>query len=250
MHRPLRILLAEDNRVNQMVAVRILEKQGHAVVVVDDGQAALTALAQAAFDLVLMDVQMPGMDGLEATAAIRGQEKTQGAHVPIIAMTAHAMRGDRERCLAAGMDGYVSKPIKAEDLSAAIESLRPTARQPVTPAVASPIDLHAALSNVDGDKALLADMIEAFLMDSPKQLLELRDAVGTGEGERTARVAHSLKGSLSYFGVPTAYDLALQLETMGRRAELDGASCALQQLEQELERISAFVAEPGWMEQV
>ena len=109
MHRPLRILLAEDNRVNQMVAVRILEKQGHTVAVVGDGQAALTALAQEAFDLVLMDIQMPVLDGLEATAAIRAQEKTQGTHVPIIAMTAHAMRGDRERCLAAGMDGYVDQ---------------------------------------------------------------------------------------------------------------------------------------------
>src|SRR5712692_588704 len=105
-HRPLRILLAEDNRVNQMVAVRILEKQGHAMTVVGDGQAALTALVQESFDLVLMDVQMPGMDGLEATAAIRRQEQGQGTHVPIIAMTAHAMRGDRERSLAAGMDGY------------------------------------------------------------------------------------------------------------------------------------------------
>jgi two-component system, sensor histidine kinase and response regulator len=107
--RPLHILLAEDNRVNQRIALHTLEKQGHTVVVVGDGQAALTALAQAPFDLVLMDIQMPVLDGLAATAAIRAQEQTQGAHVPIIAMTAHAMCGDRERCLAAGMDGYVTK---------------------------------------------------------------------------------------------------------------------------------------------
>jgi len=231
-----------------MLAMRMVEKQGHAVTVVGDGQAALTALAQESFDLVLMDVQMPGMDGLEATAAIRRQEQGQGTHVPIIAMTAHAMRGDRERCLAAGMDGYVCKPIKAADLSAAIESLLHDAPQPETPGVEPPIDLLAALNTVDGDKALLVDMVEAFLMDSPKQLLELRDAIGTGDAERTARVAHSLKGALSYFGVPTAYALALQLETMGHRAELEGAACALQQLEQELERISAFVAEPCWAE--
>jgi len=250
MHRPLRILLAEDNRVNQMVAIRMLEKQGHAVTVVGDGQAALTALAQESFDLVLMDIQMPVLDGLEATTTIRAQEKTQGTHVPIIAMTAHAMRGDRERCLAAGMDGYVCKPIKAEDLSAAIESLLHDTPQPEAPAVEPPIDFLAALSNVDGDKALLVDMVEAFLLDSPKQLVELRDAIGTRDAERTARVAHSLKGALSYFGVQTAYALASQLETMGRRAELDGASCALQQLEQELEQISAFTAEAGWAARV
>jgi CheY-like chemotaxis protein/HPt (histidine-containing phosphotransfer) domain-containing protein len=246
MPHPLRILLAEDNRVNQMVAIRMLEKQGHAVTVVGDGQAALTALAQASFDLVLMDIQMPVMDGLEATTAIRAQDKTQNTHVPIIAMTAHAMRGDRERCLAAGMNGYVSKPIKAEDLAAAIASLLYDAPQLEAPAVEPPLDFLAALSNVDGDKALLVDMLEVFLLDSPKQLLELRDAIGTGDAGRTARIAHSLKGSLSYFGVQTAYALALQLETMGRRAELDGASCTLQQLEQALEQISAFVAEAEW----
>jgi len=165
-------------------------------------------------------------------------------------MTAHAMRGDRERCLAAGMDGYVCKPIKAEDLSAAIASLLHDTPQPAAPAVEPPLDFLAALSNVDGDKALLVDMLEAFLLDSPKQLLELRDAIGTGDAERTGRVAHSLKGALSYFGVQTAYALASQLETMGRRAELDGASCALQQLEQELEQISAFVAEADWAARV
>ena len=121
----LRILLVEDNLVNQRVALRILEKQGHTVVVVGDGQAALTTLAQASFDLVLMDIQMPVLDGLAATAAIRAQEQTRGTHVPIIAMTAHAMRGDYEQCLAVGMDGYVTKPIKATDLTAAIAQVLP-----------------------------------------------------------------------------------------------------------------------------
>jgi two-component system sensor histidine kinase/response regulator len=118
--RRLQILLAEDSVVNQALAVRLLEKQGHTVVVVGDGQAALAALARQPFDLVLMDVQMPAMDGLKATAAIRAQEHATGAHLPIIALTAHAMHGDRERCLAAGMDGYLAKPIKAHDLDEAI----------------------------------------------------------------------------------------------------------------------------------
>ena len=119
----LRVLLAEDNAINQTIALRVLEKRGHAVTVAENGQAALNACATQEFDLILMDIQMPGMDGLEATAAIRKKEISTGAHMPIIAMTAHALKGDRERCLAAGMDGYVSKPIRTAELFAAIESV-------------------------------------------------------------------------------------------------------------------------------
>jgi CheY-like chemotaxis protein len=121
--RKLRVLLAEDNVVNQKLASRLLEKRGHTVVTVGSGREAVRALQTERFDLVLMDVQMPDIDGLEATAAIRAQEHALDAHTPIIAMTAHAMAGDRERCLAAGMDGYVSKPIQAKELFAAIEAV-------------------------------------------------------------------------------------------------------------------------------
>ncbi len=127
-HR-LRILLAEDNRVNQTLAARLLQKRGHAVTIVEDGKAALAALEAGSFDLVLMDVQMPEMDGLEATAAIRGMERSAGGHIPIIAMTAHALVGDQERCLAAGMDGYISKPIRTSQLFATIESLVPVGKE-------------------------------------------------------------------------------------------------------------------------
>jgi CheY-like chemotaxis protein len=120
----LRVLLAEDNVVNQKLALRLLEKQGHSAVVVGTGRAALEALDEQEFDVVLMDVQMPDMDGLEATAAIREREKGNGKHMPIIAMTAHAMTGDQERCLAAGMDGYVSKPISGQALAAEINRVR------------------------------------------------------------------------------------------------------------------------------
>ncbi len=123
--RPLQVLLAEDNPVNQKLAVRLLEKQGHTVAVANNGKEALAALERQPFDLVLMDVEMPEMGGLEATTAIRRKEQETGRHVPIIAMTAHAMKGDRERCLAAGMDGYVSKPIPAKDLFAVIADLLP-----------------------------------------------------------------------------------------------------------------------------
>lgn len=118
---PLRILLAEDNTVNQRVAMRLLERRGHHVIVVANGKEALHALEQESFDLVVMDVQMPQMDGLEATAAIRAKERTRGGHIPIVAMTAHAMKGDAERCYAAGMDAYISKPIIGADLFKVVE---------------------------------------------------------------------------------------------------------------------------------
>jgi CheY-like chemotaxis protein len=123
--RSLRILLAEDNPVNQKVAVLLLQKEGHSVVVADNGRHALEALEKTSVDLVIMDVQMPEMDGYEATASIRKAEETTLRHVPILAMTAHAMKGDQERCLAVGMDGYVSKPIRPDDLRRAIEELVP-----------------------------------------------------------------------------------------------------------------------------
>jgi CheY-like chemotaxis protein len=132
--RPLRILLAEDNVVNQRLAMRMLEKQGHTVVVVGDGVLALAALERDRFDVVLMDVQMPLMDGVEATGAIRKEERASGRHIPIIAMTAHAMSGDRQRFLASGMDGYVSKPVHSQELFAAIENVLSLAGAPLLPA--------------------------------------------------------------------------------------------------------------------
>ena len=127
--KKLRVLMAEDNAVNQKIACSVLEKQGHHVTQAWDGRQALAALDQAHFDVVLMDVQMPEMDGFEATAAIRARERDTGRHLPIIAMTAHAMEGDRERCLAAGMDSYISKPIKVPELIELLEKVAGAAQQ-------------------------------------------------------------------------------------------------------------------------
>jgi CheY-like chemotaxis protein len=147
----LRVLLAEDNVVNQTIAVRVLEKHGHVVTVAENGQAALHACGTQTFDLILMDIQMPGMDGLEATAAIRKKEIVTGAHIPIIAMTAHALKGDRERCLAAGMNGYVSKPIRTIELFAAIESVMHDrfAPAPAAPPSAQDTDLDERIPYAD-----------------------------------------------------------------------------------------------------
>jgi two-component system, sensor histidine kinase and response regulator len=240
----LHILLAEDNLVNQKVAVSVLEKQGHTVVVVGTGQAALTALAQHSFDLVLMDVQMPVLDGLETTAAIRAREQTSGGHIPIVAMTARAMKGDQEQCLAAGMDGYVSKPLKRDDLDAVLMQVLGRRAVLIPPPEEPPIDLVSALSAVDGDRALLREVIEVFCQDYPARVEELRGAIVHGAAELMARAAHSLKGALSIFGRTVAYDLAYELETLGRAGHLVGAPAVLQMLEQELVRISTVLAEP------
>jgi signal transduction histidine kinase/CheY-like chemotaxis protein len=240
----LRILLAEDNLVNQKVAVSILEKQGHMVAVVGDGQAALTALEQQAFDLVLMDVQMPVLDGLETTAAIRAREQTSEGHIPIVAMTARAMKGDQEECLAAGMDGYVSKPLKRDDLDAVLMQVLGNRSVLIPPPDEPPIDLASALSAVDGDRTLLREVIEVFRQDYPARVEELRGAIAHGAAQPMARAAHSLKGALGIFGHTVAYDLAYELETLGRAGHLVGAPAVLQMLEQELVRISAVLAEP------
>jgi CheY-like chemotaxis protein len=232
--------------VNQTLTVRLLEKQGHAVQVVGDGQAALQALSQYPFDLVLMDVQMPVMDGLEATAAIRQEEKCSGGHIPIIAMTAHAMQGDRERFLAAGTDGYVAKPMKAAELSAAIDRLLMGVADRNTPAVEPPIDLPAALRIVDGNHDLLLDLIDMFLEDYPKSVEELQEAITAGDAQRTERLAHSLKGAVSSFGAHGAYNLAHDLECRGHQGELGNASSILRQLVHELERIAIFATEHQW----
>jgi CheY-like chemotaxis protein len=133
-----RVLLAEDNPVNRTLALRLLEKQGYSVAAVDNGRAAVAALEKASFDVVLMDVQMPEMDGFQATGEIRRREKTSGAHIPIVAMTAHALKGDQERCIAAGMDLYISKPIRAAELFAAIESALLEATEKPMPGVSAP----------------------------------------------------------------------------------------------------------------
>jgi HPt (histidine-containing phosphotransfer) domain-containing protein len=165
-------------------------------------------------------------------------------------MTAHAMQGDRERCLAAGMDGYVAKPMKAGELYAAIDSLLQGVVAASTSSDAPPIDLPAALSIVDGDRDLLLDLIVTFLEDYPKSVAELESAIRAGDTQRMAHVAHSLKGSVVSFGAKTASTLAHKLETMGRQAELEDAPLVLQQLAHELERIAIFVTETAWDEQI
>jgi PAS domain S-box-containing protein len=222
--RPLRVLLAEDNAVNQQVAARILQKRGHAVVVVGNGREALEVLdvqasGERPFDVVLMDVQMPEMDGLATTRALRDRERTTGGHVPVVAMTAHAMEGDRERCLEAGMDGYVTKPVEAEALVAAVES------------AVSGFDPAAAAARLGGDRRLLREMLALFLSESPAMFQEVERAVRAGDASALRRAAHALKGSVANFAAPRPVEAARALEKMGTGGDLSGAAQALGELE-------------------
>jgi two-component system sensor histidine kinase/response regulator len=242
--RRLRVLVAEDNPVNQKIAASVLTKRGHSVAVVGDGRAAIAALEAGggvSFDLVLMDVQMPGMDGLEATAVIREKERCTGGHIPIVALTAHAMKGDREVCIEAGMDGYVSKPLKSEELLAAMEAAAAAARPAgaALPAASGPpFDEAQALASVEGDAALLAEVAGIFVEDCPGVMAEIATAMQEGDARALARAAHGLKGAAGNFGASSTVELAARLEAMGRGGDLAGGGGILTALEEEIQRLT------------
>jgi len=249
----LHVLLAEDNAVNRALVLRLLEKRGHAVRAATNGRETLNVLERSGFrgfDLVLMDVQMPEMDGFEATAAIRAHEKATGAHLAIIAMTAHAMKGDRERCLAAGMDGYVSKPIRAQELWEAIARLVRTRTERVgeggTKAQPTEVlDRQQVLACFEGNKQLLAESIGLFLDDCPKLLAAMREAVARQDAEALERTAHTLKGSLGYFAAGGALETAQRVETMGRNRDFHQAAQATMRLEKEIEHLRPALVNLG-----
>ena len=250
----LHILLAEDNRVNQTVATRILEKMGHSVVLANNGKEALSTLATQKFDLVLMDLQMPEMDGLSATRSIREQEKQTHSHVPIIAITAHALKGDRERCLEGGMDGYVSKPINVNELKNAIAAVvqgeSGSGLAKVEPVLAPKENVIAwnvseTLERLGGDVSLLEEVVQIFLVEAPRQLSELREAIAKPAPATVERTAHSLKGELSYLGITGASQRARELEEMGRKNDLQTAPTVFAALEAELVQALASMRNPG-----
>ncbi|HXG10085.1 MAG TPA: response regulator [Gemmataceae bacterium] len=244
--RPLRILLAEDNAVNQRVVVRMLQKFGHTVVVAGNGREALTALRREPFDLVLMDVQMPEMDGFEATRAIRAGEEGLPRDVPIVALTAHAMKGDRERCLEAGMDAYLAKPVQQQELRWLVERLTaatvPSGDPTPTGPSETPLDRQEALERLGSDEQFLAEVAGLLLEDAPRRLAEVRRAIAEGDATGLRRAAHALKGAVGYVGARPACEAAKRLEAIGADGSLDRAADALQELEREIERLMAVLA--------
>ena len=243
----LKILLVEDNPVNQSLAVHLLQKQGHDVLVRADGQQALKALDNDSFDVVLMDVHMPVMDGFTATAAIREREKHGGGHIPIIALTAVAMKGDRERCLQNGFDEYVSKPIHAERLFEAIQTVvlnnteEDTTKVP--PRQADVCSRISVLDQVEGDKDLLAELTNLFIQDYPLRLRAITDAIAVGDSKLLQEAAHSLKGAIGNFGPSPAYDSAFRLEMKGHQNDLSGAKELLDVMEHNLAALRELLCE-------
>jgi len=242
----MKVLLAEDNAVNRTLAKKLLEKQGHSVIVAENGREVLALLERESVDLVLMDVQMPELDGLEATAAIREKEKVTAAHLPIIALTAHAMKGDRERCLAAGADAYVTKPIHPPELFAALDSFKPrksgdveSPSMPVNEPPASSFDLTAALQHVDGDRELLEEIIRVFTDESPRMIADLRRAFDAGDPRLVERQSHMLKGSSSNLGATAVSRSAADVEAKARAGDLPGARSKLENLEREVKALLA-----------
>jgi two-component system sensor histidine kinase/response regulator len=256
--RPLTILLAEDNPVNQLTATTMLTKMGHTVEVANNGLEAIQKLDEGEFDLVLMDVQMPEMDGMTAVARIREKEQTTNAHLPIVAMTAHAMKGDRENCIAGGMDEYVSKPIRRKELSRVIGRVAERFLQPLSseatetiPAAlpekskeqAMPFDRDSLLEECDGDIEMLTTMLEIYDRDCVGRQRKLRVAVQSGDSEVIAAEAHAIKGGMGNFFAKAAYETGQKLETMGRSKELSGAAETLQQLEAEMQMLRLALQE-------
>jgi PAS domain S-box-containing protein len=268
---PLRILLAEDSLFNQKIALAMLEPRGHHLEIAVNGREALAKWAAAHFDLVLMDVQMPEMDGLEATQAIRERERSSGKRTPIVAMTAHAIKGDRERCLEAGMDAYVSKPVRSRELHATIERLmaEPWARpqgtvvsenaltaspgacdQRACPPSSAPtmnstngiLNWEATLKKTEFNEATLQELAAVFLRECPKLLKEIRESLAAGDTTALRRAAHTLKGSAALFESTAATAAAQQMEAFAKQNNLAEAQGLSSRVEAEALRLSAALA--------
>ena len=236
----LRVLLAEDNAVNQQLAMHLLKGAGHEVELARNGIEAVERYRRGSFDLICMDLQMPEMDGLEATAAIRQIETRRGGHVPIIALTAHAMQGDRERCLQASMEGYASKPIGRAELMAEIDRVTgvvgaPAAPLLVAPAARAEAPVVGATLRFQDDEALLRQLAEVFLEDYPARLAEIRTTLANGDTAGLARAAHTLKGAVGVICEDGPLTSTRDLEAAARERDLPRATAIYARIEQQVE---------------
>jgi signal transduction histidine kinase/DNA-binding response OmpR family regulator len=223
------VLLAEDNEVNQELAIAILERRGCHVVLARNGREAVALWEREKFDVVLMDVQMPEMDGLTATRTIRQMEKTRGMHTPIVALTAHVLEGDRERCRAAGMDGYVSKPLSVAELCQAMIEVMP--QHPQAPASGVPPELESCLETLGGDRARLEKIVTRFLEQYPGLLTEIRHAITARETAAVSIAAHTLAGSLGVLGARQGWEAAKRVEHLAAGGDVVALEGAITELE-------------------
>jgi PAS domain S-box-containing protein len=246
--RPLKILLAEDGRVNQIVASKLLQQRGHLVTVVDNGLAALKALDRERFDAVLMDVHMPEMSGLEATRKIREQEQQTGKHLHIIAMTANAMVGDRERCLAAGLDDYLSKPVRSADLFRAVESESLAQKSSAGAAAArskEAIFSDSEFARCTGDKDLMLELLAIFSEDAAVLLRDASDALASGDAFLLYQAAHSLKGMIGAYSAPQALQAVSRLAELAQEEKMSKAVGAFIRVRREIRRLESALTEFG-----
>jgi PAS domain S-box-containing protein len=238
--RSLKILVAEDTPFNQTFILRLLEKNGFHPTLVENGRQAVDRFDPDTFDIILMDVQMPEMDGFEATREIRKLEKQSGGHIPVIAMTAYATEGDRERCLAAGMDAYVSKPISAAKLFKAIEVfMAPEESAKSTDGQKSDsLNKDGLIKSFENDHSLLQELVEIFINDYPQLLTTLRKSLETTDAKTFSRTAHSLKGMLRNFQADAAAETAFDLEKRGQQGQLEGVDQIIESLAGQLDNVA------------
>ncbi len=229
----LKILVAEDNPVNQQLMLQLLKRRGHTVRLATNGKEAVDVASHETFDLILMDIQMPVLGGLDATARIRKRESSGAVRIPIIATTAHAMPDDRSRALEAGMDGYLAKPIRAGELYQMIDSMTGKGSSE------EPIDEQSLLDGVGGSRAILKKLIAIFLKDSPRMLREIRKAVRSGNPDAIASTSHALKGAASNFGPNSVAQISRELEGIGKSGETANAQAVLAKLEAQIEPFHA-----------
>jgi CheY-like chemotaxis protein/HPt (histidine-containing phosphotransfer) domain-containing protein len=242
--RALSILIAEDNPVNQAVAMGMLQKQGYTLTLAENGREAVRFYQLERPDLILMDVQMPELNGIAATREIRAAEDGSGHHTPIIAMTAYAMSGDSERCLRAGMDAYLSKPLTKKLLLETIESIVEDGDAAMAPATITspPFSRAILLDNLDGDTALLDRVTTLFKENTPKYLAQMRHAIAQRDGLALEKSAHTLLSSLGIFGAHRARDIAKTLQVTGELENFDEAGRRFIELKNETDRIYAAMA--------
>ena len=260
--RPLQILVAEDSPTNQLIAKASLKKNGHTVTLAVNGREAVQAYEKSTstpgetkFDLVLMDVAMPEMDGLDATRAIREREKALGGHIIIVAMTAFATKEYHEKCLAAGMDAYVTKPVRIDELDKTLAplmteppklALPPTAVPHANASLPPPVDLTEALESVGGDVDIMLEAIAMVLEEVPPQQQSLQEAMAGQDPKGVEAKAHRIKGVMGNIGGLAARDIAQKLETMGEQGDLVGGTALVDSLAKEIERVIAFYRDPAW----
>jgi two-component system sensor histidine kinase/response regulator len=237
------VLLVEDNPVNQCVALRLLIRRGHRVTLANNGLAALSAMEKDHFDVVLMDVQMPEMDGLEATARIRERERLTGEHVYVIAMTAHAMKGDRERYLESGMDAYLPKPIAQQDLFDIVESRPSRGEAAPSDTPPAPFDVAQMRERMGDDDELIAEIIGLFLEDYPIQLAAIELAIEERDPDRIRSGAHTLKGSASALSASGVVAAARALEVLDNPVDVSAIDANLVTLVAEVERLAVALRE-------